>query len=92
MKRIIKYFKTIEEGYEAPIRRFIRRNFLNPYKCEYCDYVNWREVEVERHTDSVHFNPEDTTDKCFMDYVDGFLTCTYNHRSGEECLMNQKEI
>ena len=30
-----------------------------------------------------------STDKCLLDYDEGgYLTCTYNHAIGEECLMN----
>ena len=29
-----------------------------------------------------------TEEKCYLEYVDGYLTCTYNHKIGEDCLMN----
>lgn len=30
----------------------------------------------------------DETEKCWLDYdEDGYLTCTYNHKAGAECLM-----
>lgn len=39
-----------------------------------------------------------STDKCYLTYTDeshngtgGYLTCTYNHKIGEECLMDSKE-
>lgn len=32
----------------------------------------------------------DSTDNCYLDYVDGYLTCTFNHKSGEECLMHER--
>ncbi len=37
-----------------------------------------------------------STDKCYLTYTDeeeggGYLTCTYNHKEGEECLMHNKE-
>ena len=34
---------------------------------------------------------EHSTDKCYLEYVEGYLTCTYNHKAGEECLMDQEE-
>jgi len=30
---------------------------------------------------------EKSTDKCYLEYVEGYLECTYNHKAGEECLM-----
>lgn len=37
-----------------------------------------------------------STDKCYLTYTDeleggGYLTCTYNHKEGEECLMHNDE-
>ncbi len=37
------------------------------------------------------------TDKCYLTYTDeleggGHLTCAYNHKEGEECLMDNKEL
>ena len=29
-------------------------------------------------------------EKCFLTYVDGYLTCSYNHKAGEDCLMNKE--
>lgn len=29
-------------------------------------------------------------DNCYLQYVEGYLECTYNHKIGEECLMNQQ--
>jgi hypothetical protein len=36
-----------------------------------------------------------STDKCYLTYSDeleggGYLTCTYNHKVGEECLMDKE--
>lgn len=28
-------------------------------------------------------------DNCYLAYVEGYLTCTYNHKAGEECLMHE---
>ena len=33
-----------------------------------------------------------STEKCYLEYVEGHLTCTYNHTIGDECLMQQKDI
>jgi len=30
-----------------------------------------------------------STEKCYLEYVEGYLTCTHNHEAGEECLMNK---
>lgn len=31
-----------------------------------------------------------STDKCYLEYdEEGYLTCTYNHKIGEECLMHR---
>ena len=36
-------------------------------------------------------NEKESTDNCYLIYGDdGHLTCSYNHKSGEECLMNIK--
>lgn len=43
---------------------------------------------------------DDGTEKCYLDYSDegagagavGYLTCTYNHKEGEKCLMIEKEL
>jgi len=33
-----------------------------------------------------------STDNCYLIYgEDGYLTCAYNHKLGEECLMDEKE-
>lgn len=32
-----------------------------------------------------------STDNCYLEYVEGYLACTYNHKIGEECLMNREE-
>lgn len=32
-----------------------------------------------------------STDKCYLEYVEGYLTCTFNHKIGEECLMSPIE-
>lgn len=29
-------------------------------------------------------------DKCWLTYVDGYLSCTYNHEMGAECLMKEE--
>lgn len=39
---------------------------------------------------------EKSIDKCFLTYSDeigggGYLTCSYNHKSGEECLMDERD-
>jgi hypothetical protein len=35
----------------------------------------------------------DETDKCYLDYVEGYLSCTFNHTAGAVCLMdNHKEL
>jgi len=34
---------------------------------------------------------EDTTDDCYLEYVDGHLTCTFNHKAGDKCLMDKDE-
>ena len=28
-------------------------------------------------------------DKCNLEYVDGYLRCTYNHKVGDPCLMHK---
>lgn len=34
----------------------------------------------------------DETEKCWLDYdEDGHLTCTYNHKAGAECLLDDRE-
>lgn len=38
----------------------------------------------------------DPTDNCHLVYSDeleggGYLTCTYNHKAGERCLMDKEE-
>ena len=38
---------------------------------------------------------KDGTENCYLTYSDeleggGYLTCTYNHKAGEECLMYEK--
>jgi hypothetical protein len=35
---------------------------------------------------------EDPTENCYLEYVDGYLTCTFNHKAGDECLMNYREM
>ena len=35
---------------------------------------------------------EDETDNCYLEFVDGYLTCTYNHKLGAKCLMDKDEI
>lgn len=32
------------------------------------------------------------TENCYLEYVEGYLVCTYNHKAGEKCLMDYKEI
>lgn len=37
----------------------------------------------------------DSTDKCYLTYSDelnggGYLICTYNHKAGEKCLMDER--
>ena len=34
----------------------------------------------------------DPTEKCYLAYDDtpGYLVCFYNHKAGEECLMNRE--
>lgn len=35
---------------------------------------------------------KDTTEDCYLAYdEDGYLTCTFNHKAGDECLMNMKQ-
>ncbi len=39
-------------------------------------------------------NPQeeiDETEKCYLEYVEGYLRCTYNHNSGALCLGNKCE-
>jgi hypothetical protein len=31
----------------------------------------------------------EATDKCYLEYVDGYLTCTYKHKPGDKCLMDK---
>jgi hypothetical protein len=34
---------------------------------------------------------KDSTDNCYLEYnEEGFLTCTYNHKIGEKCLMHKE--
>ncbi len=33
----------------------------------------------------------ESEEKCYLEYVEGYLTCTYNHKIGEECLLNDRE-
>lgn len=33
--------------------------------------------------------PNDKT--CYLEYVDGYLMCTKNHRIGTKCLMDNKK-
>ena len=32
---------------------------------------------------------QDETEKCWLEYVEGYLTCTYNHTAGALCLVNK---
>ena len=34
--------------------------------------------------------PNDKT--CYLQFVDGYLRCTINHRTGTPCLMDNKEL
>lgn len=39
---------------------------------------------------------KDSTDNCYLTYSDeldggGYLTCSYNHKFGEECLLNNQD-
>lgn len=31
-----------------------------------------------------------STDNCCLEYVEGYLACSYNHQIGEECLMHER--
>ena len=32
---------------------------------------------------------KDTTEDCYLEYdEDGYLTCSFNHKPGDKCLMN----
>lgn len=33
----------------------------------------------------------DSTEKCWLEYVDGELLCRYNHEIGEDCLMKRDD-
>lgn len=33
---------------------------------------------------------KDETDKCYLEYVEGYLSCTYNHEIGARCLMDER--
>lgn len=35
---------------------------------------------------------EKPTEKRYLEYVDGYLTCTYDHEIGDECLMNRVHV
>lgn len=35
---------------------------------------------------------EHSTDKCWLEYQEGELVCTYMHDIGEECLMDSKKL
>lgn len=40
---------------------------------------------------------KDTTDNCYLTYSDeleggGYLICSYNHKNGEKCLMDNEEV
>jgi hypothetical protein len=32
-----------------------------------------------------------SVENCYLDYVEGYLTCTFNHKLGERCLMHDKQ-
>ena len=36
-------------------------------------------------------NKETSIDNCYLEYVDGYLTCTFNHKAGEKCLVDKEE-
>lgn len=31
-----------------------------------------------------------STENCYLEFVEGYLACSYNHKIGEECLMDRK--
>ncbi len=33
---------------------------------------------------------KDETEKCYLEYVEGYLTCTYNHEIAAVCLMDRE--
>ncbi len=34
---------------------------------------------------------KDTTDDCYLEYdEDGYLTCSFNHKAGDDCLMDKE--
>lgn len=31
----------------------------------------------------------DTTEQCYLVFEEGYLTCSFNHKIGDECLMHK---
>lgn len=39
-----------------------------------------------------YYMTKQTTDDCYLEYdEDGYLYCSFNHKAGDECLMDTKE-